>query len=67
MDTYVGWTVHGGGAFSGKDATNGIIDHLKLRQPIFRKTAAYGHFGCKEFTWESLDATEELLAKAKHV
>jgi S-adenosylmethionine synthetase len=45
---------------------HGIIDHLKLREPIFRKTAAYGHFGRKEFTWERLDATEELLAKAKH-
>ncbi|MCK5428781.1 MAG: methionine adenosyltransferase domain-containing protein, partial [Anaerolineales bacterium] len=37
----------------------------KLRQPIFRKTAAYGHFGRKGFTWERVDATEELLAKAK--
>ena len=45
---------------------HGIIDHLKLRQLIFRKTAAYGHFGRKEFTWERLDATEELLTKAKH-
>jgi S-adenosylmethionine synthetase len=44
----------------------GIIDHLKLRQPVFRKTAAYGHFGRKEFTWEHVDATDELLAKAKH-
>jgi S-adenosylmethionine synthetase len=134
VDTYGGWAVHGGGAFSGKDATkvdrsagymaryvaknvvaaglaeeclvqlgyciglvdpvsvmvnsygtgklsdealsklvrqvfplspHGIIDHLKLRQPIFRKTAAYGHFGRKGFTWERVDATEELLAKAK--
>ena len=136
VDTYGGWAVHGGGAFSGKDATkvdrsagymaryvaknvvaaglaeeclvqlgyciglvdpvsvmvnsygtgklsdealsklvrqvfplspHGIIDHLKLRQPIFRKTAAYGHFGRKGFTWERVDATEELLAKAKNV
>ncbi len=135
VDTYGGWAVHGGGAFSGKDATKvdrsagymaryvaknlvasglveeclvqlgyciglvdpvsvmvnsyrtgklsdealsklvrqvfplsprGIIDHLKLRQPVFRKTAAYGHFGRKEFTWEHVDATDELLAKAKH-
>ncbi len=43
----------------------GMIDHLKLRQPIYRKTAAYGHFGRPEFAWERLDATDELLAKAK--
>lgn len=31
-----------------------IIEHLKLRRPIYRKTACYGHFGRdeKEFTWE---------------
>jgi S-adenosylmethionine synthetase len=28
--------------------------------------AAYGHFGRKEFAWERVDATEELLAKAKN-
>src|ERR1017187_8494885 len=35
----------------------GIIDHLKLRRPIFRATAAYGHFGRTEdtFTWEKTD------------
>jgi S-adenosylmethionine synthetase len=134
VDTYGGWAVHGGGAFSGKDATkvdrsagymaryvaknivaaelaeeclvqlgyciglvdpvsvmvnsygtgklsdealsklvrqvfplspHGIIDHLKLRQPVYLKTAAYGHFGRKEFTWEQVDAVDELLAKAK--
>jgi S-adenosylmethionine synthetase len=134
VDTYGGWAVHGGGAFSGKDATkvdrsagymaryvaknivaakladeclvqlgycigivdpvsvmintygtgklsdevlskivrkvfplspHGIIDHLKLREPVYGKTAAYGHFGRKEFAWERVDATDELLAKAK--
>ena len=133
VDTYGGWAVHGGGAFSGKDATkvdrsagymaryvaknivaaelaeeclvqlgyciglvdpvsvmvnsygtgklsdealskivrqvfplspHGIIDHLKLRRPVYRKTAAYGHFGRKEFAWEHVDATDELLARA---
>jgi S-adenosylmethionine synthetase len=118
VDTYGGWAVHGGGAFSGKDPTkvdrsagymaryvaknlvaagladeclvqlgyciglvdpvsvmvnsyetgklsdealsklvrqvfplspHGIIDHLKLRQPVYQKTAAYGHFGHPEF------------------
>ncbi|MGI9355996.1 MAG: methionine adenosyltransferase domain-containing protein, partial [Rhizobiaceae bacterium] len=135
VDTYGGWAVHGGGAFSGKDPTKvdrsagymaryaaknlvaaglaeecllqlgyciglvdpvsvmvnsygtgklsdealsklvrqvfplspkGIIDHLKLRQPVYRDTAAYGHFGRKGFSWEKVDATEELLAKAKN-
>jgi S-adenosylmethionine synthetase len=35
----------------------GIIDRLKLLRPIYRKTAAFGHFGReeKEFTWEKLD------------
>jgi S-adenosylmethionine synthetase len=36
---------------------NGIIERLKLRRPIYQKTAAYGHFGRndKDFTWEQLD------------
>jgi S-adenosylmethionine synthetase len=42
----------------------GMIDHLKLREPIYLKTAVYGHFGRPEFSWERLDATDELLAKA---
>ncbi len=35
----------------------GIIDHLKLRRPIYKQTAAYGHFGRSEpeFTWEKTD------------
>ena len=134
VDTYGGWAVHGGGAFSGKDPTkvdrsagymaryvaknivaaglareclvqlayciglvdpvsvmvntygtgklsdealskvvrqvfslspHGIIEHLELRRPVYRPTAAYGHFGRKEFAWEQVDATEELQSKAK--
>ncbi|PID27860.1 MAG: methionine adenosyltransferase [Candidatus Cloacimonadota bacterium] len=40
----------------------GIISTLKLRRPIYRKTAAYGHFGreLEEFTWEKTDKVEEL-------
>ncbi|MGD0297196.1 MAG: methionine adenosyltransferase [Bryobacteraceae bacterium] len=40
----------------------GMIDHLKLRQPIYRKTAAFGHFGRTEssFTWEATDKAEAL-------
>jgi S-adenosylmethionine synthetase len=42
----------------------GIIDHLRLREPVYLKTAAYGHFGRGEFAWERPDATDELLAGA---
>ncbi len=134
VDTYGGWGRHGGGAFSGKDATKvdrsaaymarhvaknivaaglaercevqlayaigvtepvsvhvdtdgtgqvddericevvkelfpltpgGIIKYLDLRRPIFRKTAAGGHFGRDDadFTWESTHRAQE-LAKA---
>jgi S-adenosylmethionine synthetase len=40
----------------------GIIEHLDLRRPIYRRTAAYGHFGRDEegFTWEELDHVEDL-------
>ncbi|HET7712377.1 MAG TPA: methionine adenosyltransferase [Thermoanaerobaculia bacterium] len=40
----------------------GIIDSLKLRRPIYKKTAAYGHFGRSEpeFTWEATDKAEAL-------
>lgn len=39
-----------------------IIDALDLRRPIYRKTAAYGHFGRElpEFTWEKTDRINEL-------
>jgi S-adenosylmethionine synthetase len=44
----------------------GIIESLQLRNPIYRKTATYGHFGRdeKEFTWEKTDRVKELLRKA---
>lgn len=40
----------------------GMIKHLNLLRPIFRKTAAYGHFGRNEaeFTWERTDKVEDL-------
>lgn len=131
VDTYGGWGRHGGGAFSGKDATKvdrsaaymaryvaknvvasgvadicevqlayaigvadpvsinvdtqgtakvpevkieeairelfsltpqGIIKHLQLRRPIFRKTASGGHFGRDDadFTWEHTDKADDL-------
>ncbi len=39
----------------------GIITELKLLRPIYRKTAAYGHFGRdeKDFTWEKLDLVKQ--------
>ncbi|MBU4349483.1 methionine adenosyltransferase domain-containing protein, partial [bacterium] len=42
-----------------------IIDYLKLRRPIYKKTAAYGHFGRKDedFTWEKIDKAEILNCK----
>ncbi|MEE9323514.1 MAG: methionine adenosyltransferase [Candidatus Aenigmarchaeota archaeon] len=40
----------------------GIIEHLKLRRPIYEKTACYGHFGRNDpdFTWERTDKAEIL-------
>ncbi|MFC1520887.1 methionine adenosyltransferase [Elusimicrobiota bacterium] len=40
----------------------GIIKHLKLRRPIYRATAAYGHFGRNEFPWEKTDKAKEIKA-----
>jgi len=44
----------------------GIIDHLRLRRPIYRQTAAFGHFGRTEpsFTWEAIDKANELRQEA---
>ena len=45
----------------------GIIDHLKLRRPIYRVTAAFGHFGRSEesFAWESTSVAKTLERTAK--
>ncbi len=37
-----------------------IIKSLELRNPIFKKTAGYGHFGYKGFSWERTDKVEDL-------
>ncbi|MFH1359923.1 MAG: methionine adenosyltransferase [Candidatus Omnitrophota bacterium] len=42
----------------------GIIKELKLLRPIYQKTAAYGHLGRKEFTWEKTDKAEKLRKDA---
>ena len=66
-----------------QEATDGfhlVIDALKLKRPIYRKTAAYGHFGRKPssgtyqadgrqlkvdyFTWEETDRVKDLLSAA---
>ena len=46
----------------------GIIRDLKLRRPIYRKTAAYGHFGRNEngFTWEEVDKADALKKALGH-
>ncbi|MEW6456920.1 MAG: methionine adenosyltransferase [Acidobacteriota bacterium] len=44
----------------------GMIESLDLRRPIYKKTAAYGHFGRndKDFTWEKIDKAERLKREA---
>ena len=43
-----------------------IINYLDLKRPIYRKTAAYGHFGRNEpeFTWEKINKADEIRALA---
>jgi len=43
----------------------GIIKRLGLRKPIYQKTAAYGHFGRKDFAWEQMDLVEKFKKYAK--
>ena len=45
----------------------GIIEYLNLRRPIYKQTAAYGHFGRTEpdFSWERADKAETLRALVK--
>jgi len=42
----------------------GIMDALKLRRPIYRATAAYGHFGRPEFAWEKTNKAKDLARSA---
>jgi S-adenosylmethionine synthetase len=44
----------------------GIIESLRLRRPIYKKTAAYGHFGRNDadFTWEATDKAAKLASDA---
>ena len=43
----------------------GIIEHFKLRNPIYLRTAAYGHFGRKAFPWEATDKVKVLQKLVK--
>ena len=43
----------------------GIVKTLQLKQPIYRKTASYGHFGREGFPWEKTNKVEELKAALK--
>ncbi|MFL2823084.1 MAG: methionine adenosyltransferase [Paracoccaceae bacterium] len=48
----------------------GIIDHLRLRRPIYSRTAAYGHFGRDPesdggFSWEKLDLIDEIKSNSR--
>jgi S-adenosylmethionine synthetase len=45
----------------------GMIQHLRLRRPIYKRTAAFGHFGRTEetFTWEATDRAEMLREEAR--
>ena len=47
----------------------GLVDMLDLKRPIYRKTAAYGHFGREDadFTWEKTDKAEALKARCKQL
>lgn len=44
-----------------------IIDHLKLKRPIYKKTSCYGHFGRElpDFTWEKTDLIDDLKNNLK--
>ncbi|MBK7368732.1 MAG: methionine adenosyltransferase [Candidatus Eisenbacteria bacterium] len=43
----------------------GIIESLKLRRPIYRQTAAYGHFGRPDFEWEKTNKAKLLAASVR--
>ena len=48
---------------------HGILENLKLRRPIYKQTACYGHFGREEegFTWEQIDKAPLLKKDAKRI
>ena len=40
----------------------GMIEDLDLLRPIYRETAAYGHFGREQFPWEAINRVDQLKA-----
>lgn len=44
---------------------SGIIERLDLKKPIFKETAAYGHFGRNQFSWEKLDFVDAIANAVK--
>jgi S-adenosylmethionine synthetase len=69
-------TTHGTGRIADEDLSaivrdsvdltpKGIITRLDLRRPIYRRTAAYGHFGRDEFSWEQLDLVATFRQEAE--
>lgn len=46
--------------------SDAIIRHLKLLRPVYKKTAAYGHFGRNDadFTWKNTDMAQKLKLDA---
>jgi S-adenosylmethionine synthetase len=42
-----------------------MIEVLNLRKPIYKSTAAYGHFGRNEFSWERIDKVQDLISAIK--
>lgn len=43
----------------------GIIKRLNLRRPVYRNTAAYGHFGKSEYSWEQTNLVKQILKAVK--
>lgn len=43
----------------------GIIEHFKLRRPIYQATASFGHFGKKDLPWEKTDKVKDLQKAVK--
>ncbi len=71
-------TTHGSGKINDEELSliikdnvdltpRGIISRLDLKRPIYQATAAYGHFGRDEFSWEKLDLVPMLKAQAEKV
>ncbi len=45
----------------------GIIESLNLKNPIYRQTSCYGHFGREQFSWEKTDKVKEIIKIAKNL